>query len=96
MLSELLAGLAILLLRLPLPKHILPQRLPQCFPPPPHAIAPALCLLVQLGVKKDVESLAALEHEGISYAEFNKDFYDEAPEITALTHAQVGTHSCLD
>lgn len=41
-------------------------------------------------MKKDVEALAALEHDGIAYSEFNKDFYEEAPDIAALTHAQVG------
>ncbi|EFN57854.1 hypothetical protein CHLNCDRAFT_6836, partial [Chlorella variabilis] len=44
------------------------------------------------GVKKDVEALAALEHDGIAYSEFNKDFYEEAPDIAALTHAQVAEY----
>jgi hypothetical protein len=41
------------------------------------------------GTKKDVESLAALEHDGITYSEFNKDFYDESPEIFAMSQAEV-------
>lgn len=50
------------------------------------------------GKKKDVEALAALEHDGIAYAEFNKDFYDEAPEVAAMTPAQVrpsGEPACV-
>ncbi|KAL4424909.1 hypothetical protein ABPG77_009638 [Micractinium sp. CCAP 211/92] len=44
------------------------------------------------GKKKDVEALAALEHDGIAYAEFNKDFYDEAPEVAAMAPAQVNEY----
>lgn len=41
------------------------------------------------GKRKDVEALAALEHDGIAYSEFNKDFYEEAPAVAAMTPAQV-------
>ncbi|KAI3438924.1 hypothetical protein D9Q98_001338 [Chlorella vulgaris] len=44
------------------------------------------------GTKKDVESLAALEHDGITYSEFNKDFYDESPEIFAMSQAEVADY----
>lgn len=48
----------------------------------PEAIATA-------GAKKDIESLAALEHGGITYAPFNKDFYEVAPDIAAMPLAEV-------
>lgn len=31
----------------------------------------------------------ALEHDGMQYAEFNKDFYEEAPEIAGMTPQEV-------
>jgi ATP-dependent RNA helicase DDX42 len=39
---------------------------------------------------RDIESLAALQHEGITYAPFNKDFYEEAADVAAMSHAEVG------
>lgn len=44
------------------------------------------------GKRKDVEALAALEHDGIAYSEFNKDFYEEAPAVAAMTPAQVNEY----
>lgn len=38
----------------------------------------------------DVEALAALQHDGIVYAPFNKDFYEVAPDVAAMSHAEVG------
>jgi hypothetical protein len=36
-----------------------------------------------------VEDLEPVDNSTIEYAEFAKDFYDEAPEVAALTDAQV-------
>lgn len=51
------------------------------------------------GQKRDIEALAALEHDGIKYAAFNKDFYEEAPEVFAMSHQEVsgirGRHTGL-
>ncbi|PRW59097.1 DEAD-box ATP-dependent RNA helicase 24 [Chlorella sorokiniana] len=44
------------------------------------------------GVKKDIEALAALDHDGMAYADFNKDFYEESPEVAAMSHPEVAEY----
>lgn len=39
-------------------------------------------------------SLAPLDHSGLAYEEFEKDFYIEAPALAALTLAEVGAEHC--
>eukprot|EP01117_Protostelium_nocturnum_P009480 TRINITY_DN3379_c0_g1_i2.p1 TRINITY_DN3379_c0_g1~~TRINITY_DN3379_c0_g1_i2.p1 ORF type:complete len:756 (-),score=288.94 TRINITY_DN3379_c0_g1_i2:26-2293(-) len=39
--------------------------------------------------KKDIGPVAALDHSKIEYYDFNKDFWQEPPEITALSEDQV-------
>lgn len=43
------------------------------------------------GQKRDIESLAALEHDGIKYPPFNKDFYEEAPQVAAMSQQEVSS-----
>lgn len=38
--------------------------------------------------KKKIEVLPPLNHAEIDYPDFEKNFYDEAPEVAALTPAQ--------
>ena len=45
--------------------------------------------------KKAVDPLPPVDHSNIEYDEFNKDFYQEAKEITALTPAEVQQTSLL-
>ncbi|KXZ52716.1 hypothetical protein GPECTOR_8g110 [Gonium pectorale] len=42
------------------------------------------------GRGRGVEALAPLDHGSMLYAPFAKDFYDEAPEIAALSDAEGG------
>lgn len=39
--------------------------------------------------RKKIEPLPPLDHASIEYEEFAKDFYDEHPAMTAMTHAEV-------
>ena len=39
--------------------------------------------------KKSIDPLPPVDHSNIEYDEFNKDFYEESKEITALTPAEV-------
>ncbi|GIL46805.1 hypothetical protein Vafri_3686 [Volvox africanus] len=41
------------------------------------------------GARRNVEALAPLDHSTMVYAPFAKDFYEEAPEIVAMTDAEV-------
>lgn len=46
------------------------------------------------GAKREIEALPALDHEAMSYAPFNKDFYEEAAAIRAMSH-QEASKGCL-
>ncbi|KAK9804524.1 hypothetical protein WJX73_004516 [Symbiochloris irregularis] len=43
------------------------------------------------GGKQKIDPLAALDHASIQYDEFAKDFYEEAAEVTKMSHAEVNT-----
>ncbi|GIL70856.1 hypothetical protein Vretimale_3928 [Volvox reticuliferus] len=44
------------------------------------------------GARRNVEALAPLDHSAMVYAPFAKDFYEEAPEIVAMTDAEVAAY----
>ncbi|PSC72915.1 DEAD-box ATP-dependent RNA helicase 24 [Micractinium conductrix] len=44
------------------------------------------------GGKRDIEALAALDHGGVQYSDFNKDFYEEAPEVAAMPPQEVAEY----
>ncbi|PSC74148.1 DEAD-box ATP-dependent RNA helicase 24 [Micractinium conductrix] len=47
------------------------------------------------GGKRDIEALAALDHGGVQYSDFNKDFYEEAPEVAAMPPQECGFDAAL-
>ena len=42
------------------------------------------------GGRRGIEALAPLDHTAQVYAEFAKDFYEEAPDIAKMTDPEVG------
>ncbi len=44
--------------------------------------------------KRKIEALPALDHASMEYPDFAKNFYEEAPDIAALTPAQVRAPTC--
>lgn len=64
----------------------MPLRIPlHCPSPPPVPAA--------LGGKMKIEALAALDHAAVEYADFAKDFYEEAPEIFAMDDREASPES---
>ena len=44
--------------------------------------------------RKAIDPLPPVDHTNIEYDDFNKDFYEECKEITAMTPAEVKTFIC--
>jgi hypothetical protein len=53
-------------------------------------------LVVPDKFNKAIEPLKPLDHDQIEYEDFNKDFYEPAAEIAALTEGQVGVSMLLE
>ncbi|GKF27061.1 hypothetical protein Tco_0082955, partial [Tanacetum coccineum] len=42
--------------------------------------------------RKRIEPIAALDHTGIDYEAFNKDFYDEKPSVSGMSDQDVAEY----
>lgn len=43
----------------------------------------------RLADKKSIDPLPAVDHSNLEYNDFGKDFYEESPELAAMTPAEV-------